>query len=1126
MKTPQLEHKVFSAEVKKFDDQQLIVEHFISTERRDRGGDSMRADGMKIRGKVVVLLAHGFSGLGQEPIAKPLKIWPETFKGSLGICAMTQFYDGSHLNPPDNTGRRLYEKAKLGFMPNWSIGWIPIKWEDINGPHGEYYRDVLEWELLEYSPVGVPMNPDCQNVDKCGVCQKESWFKVCPTGRPVAVKEFEHYRKLDGKPLLFKNSKTPADGKSVWDEGDTDQDGRLKFEIRTYGDLCQYAEIFKDGVSLGIGLVDMEGKPYPNEHACRIKSPTGYKRIRRNNDKFGKGIHAIWGIKDDNSVELQAIRFSKSKFTAKEARQWCKDHDYKCKPFEAATEKCEQCGGDMVVVFESDVPISADDEEGKTMELEFNYVCPACEEKKKKPNQCKCEKCGHVVKWSKNCDGMKCLKCGGSMKTVEAEKGASFQTKRWNESLSKLFDLDIGERPPAVWEYDLYKKFLKCEIKNIFLNNYRIPSPLLGTYLAGVKQLSEKFVLLDTRSFTSDGDESPPKREVIRLNSTKSDDFLVQGIQFFKNNDIPFVLKFSPNWYGIDMGVITNKEQADFNKNFLEEIHQWVRENNFLKGEKFALSGDFLEKTEDVWDDLILDDELKKIVRSAVSQLNTKKGEMKSRGLLFVGRPGTGKTKVGRTIMNDTNSTFIWVSSKDFQYGSSVGMISLAFSLAKDLSPAVIFMEDIDTWIGNYLVDLLKTEMDGLSQNKGIMTILTSNNPENLPDALLDRPGRFHHVLDFKLPNSKQRLSMLNSWIGEKIDEKILSEIVRETAGFSGAHMRELVDFAKILAEENSIGIGEAIKESLDRLMKQRDLISQIRANQKFYSLPMIELMIKLKEFKAIRSDQADVVKFVMVDADAVREKNNVDFTMGGNHYAWDFIPEDEIWIDQSMDEIDTIATKLHEFVERLVMKYLDWDYNDAHDIASKPERLLRHIMWAETDDNWGDDQDDGDGEEDNWDEEFDSYLKRFLSGSEKIRERINKIREVAGLKPIVFKPKEVGKDEVASFIDFIKTMKEKFNSIETKLDALMTKFKETPVKSTDDLPPVVDLKSSKDNSLPESLEPQKIVAINGGDEEKRRLSEISKQLSKEFNSMMAQYEESTRKLIRSEINKAKGRIE
>jgi hypothetical protein len=155
-----IERKSFSAEVKEYDDENLVVEHFISTERPDRSGDIMRADGMKISGKVTVLMAHGFSDLGQEPIARPLKIWADTFKGTKGICARTMFYDGSRLIPPDNTGKRLYEKVKLGFLPNWSIGYIVLNHKNISGPDGQVWRDILEWELLEYSAVGVPMNPD------------------------------------------------------------------------------------------------------------------------------------------------------------------------------------------------------------------------------------------------------------------------------------------------------------------------------------------------------------------------------------------------------------------------------------------------------------------------------------------------------------------------------------------------------------------------------------------------------------------------------------------------------------------------------------------------------------------------------------------------------------------------------------------------------------------------------------------------------------------------------------------------------------------------------------------------------------------------------------------------------
>lgn len=76
--------------------------------------------------------------------------------------------------------------------------------------------------------------------------------------------------------------------------------------------------------------------PYPGEHAARLKPPERYKRFRRENDKFGKGIHAIWGILPDGKVELQAIRFDRKRFSPDEARKWLEEHNFELIDFEKA----------------------------------------------------------------------------------------------------------------------------------------------------------------------------------------------------------------------------------------------------------------------------------------------------------------------------------------------------------------------------------------------------------------------------------------------------------------------------------------------------------------------------------------------------------------------------------------------------------------------------------------------------------------------------------------------------------------------------------------------------------------------------------------------------------------------
>jgi hypothetical protein len=82
----------------------------------------------------------------------------------------------------------------------------------------------------------------------------------------------------------------------------------------------------------------MEKRPYPNEHAARIKEPGQFDSFRRKNNEFGDGIHVIYGIKDEES-EVQSIRFNKNKFTVVEAKKWLKDNNWKYISFEPASEE-------------------------------------------------------------------------------------------------------------------------------------------------------------------------------------------------------------------------------------------------------------------------------------------------------------------------------------------------------------------------------------------------------------------------------------------------------------------------------------------------------------------------------------------------------------------------------------------------------------------------------------------------------------------------------------------------------------------------------------------------------------------------------------------------------------------
>jgi hypothetical protein len=79
--------------------------------------------------------------------------------------------------------------------------------------------------------------------------------------------------------------------------------------------------------------------PYLTEHAVRLEPPSKYERFRRENDKFGEGIDAIWGITEDGKVELQALRFDAKRYSVEDVRKWLKEHGYEDATIEPAKEE-------------------------------------------------------------------------------------------------------------------------------------------------------------------------------------------------------------------------------------------------------------------------------------------------------------------------------------------------------------------------------------------------------------------------------------------------------------------------------------------------------------------------------------------------------------------------------------------------------------------------------------------------------------------------------------------------------------------------------------------------------------------------------------------------------------------
>jgi hypothetical protein len=433
---------------------------------------------------------------------------------------------------------------------------------------------------------------------------------------------------------------------------------------------------------------------------------------------------------------------------------------------------------------------------------------------------------------------------------------------RWNKSFPTEFDVALEPSRPMNVMYEWVARHIGVEIKHLFQNGTSVPAAKMGSFLTGLKSILSQHEKPEVRNIqSSDGREVPPVYRAIQLNSTQRDDFLIDGLAFYRGQ-VKFAVLFEPTWFGEAITVFTKDTDAAFNNQILDKAAEWAKRNNFLKGEAFALSGEFLPRTTESWDDIFLEEVNRKSLQRNTELLNKKQEAFASRGSILTGPPGTGKTMSAKILRNVANATFIWVSARDFHYAGSSGGVSLAFDMAKELAPSVLVMEDIDNWLYDTTIDLIKSEMDGVLKSTAVWTLLTTNFPERLPEALIDRPGRFHDVLHFAQPTKEVRQAMLAKWLpGVPEGERI--QAAARTEGMSGAHVYELAAFAKMLSEQDGMEPTQALREAIRKVEEQRDLITAIQLEGSHYKP---QHRVRERTFKPGIVKSADKYGFVQVE--------------------------------------------------------------------------------------------------------------------------------------------------------------------------------------------------------------------------------------------------------------------
>ncbi len=246
-----------------------------------------------------------------------------------------------------------------------------------------------------------------------------------------------------------------------------------------------------------------------------------------------------------------------------------------------------------------------------------------------------------------------------------------------------------------------------------------------------------------------------------------------------------------------------------------------------------------------------LTDEIKK-VREMIElplrhpEIFEKLGIEAPKGVLLFGPPGTGKTLLAKAVANESNAHFISISGPEIMskfYGESEARLREIFKEAKEKSPSIIFIDEIDSIapkreevtgeVERRVVSQMLSLMDGL-ESRGKVIVISATNRPNAIDPALRRPGRFDREIEIKVPDKKGRkdIIMIHTRNMPLTDDVDLTRISAVSHGYVGADLEYLCKEAAMkclrrLLPELNMEEAKLPPETLDKLVVNKDDFSK-----------------------------------------------------------------------------------------------------------------------------------------------------------------------------------------------------------------------------------------------------------------------------------------------------------
>ena len=268
---------------------------------------------------------------------------------------------------------------------------------------------------------------------------------------------------------------------------------------------------------------------------------------------------------------------------------------------------------------------------------------------------------------------------------------------------------------------------------------------------------------------------------------------------------------------GVEYESILRQRAESMIREIFEQFDDYQKQFGLLKNAKFDANYRELNSKGRTFDQMVLEDIKKELLEDNIFTIIEnheslhERGVQTNRGLILAGPPGVGKSMTIDSIISKADCTVIYAD-----FISLRERMEEIFQIARKYSPTILILEDIDalgitsqrdTFNPGGGMSTLLNCMDGIESNDGVITVATSNHPEHLDWALVNRPGRFDLRIDYFYPDNKVLEEILKIKLTPYscANDLDLKRIAKEMPfGFTGSHIQDIVNQANYIVVKNN----------------------------------------------------------------------------------------------------------------------------------------------------------------------------------------------------------------------------------------------------------------------------------------------------------------------------------